>query len=169
MSYLPWFSYDASTGGGSGSVTKGQNGRMQVEFDTKSLKIPPITDNTTRCNGLPLPPLLRIDIKPKTLKGWVCRSTGEIQLTYEAVFQLHAPFFSPPELVVRTVLSTELVRAEAKNRKTVLQGQRLDDQGHARLVGVSSVPKTGHFVTDVLLQLPANALAILAAKFEFKQ
>lgn len=46
-----------------------------------------------------------------------------------------------------------------------LQGTRVDEQGHAVLVGVATVPRTSHWPTDLMLRLPAEATAVLRVEF----
>jgi hypothetical protein len=106
ISYLPWFSYDARNGGGSGSATWLPNGKIALEFDAQTLIVPPLETSTTRISGAPLPPLLQINIHPRQLAGWLDPSTGEVLLQYDAQFVLSAPLYHPPPLMVRTLLTT---------------------------------------------------------------
>lgn len=69
ISNLPWFSYDASTGGGVGTASASREpGRLNILFRPEDLVIPPLNRKTTKVSGwLPLPPLIEINIMPQVL------------------------------------------------------------------------------------------------------
>ena len=67
MSRYPTFAYDAAGGGGLGSVS-GNDETLNISFDPKALNIPPVTSQSAKVLGLPLPPGLRIGITPLKLE-----------------------------------------------------------------------------------------------------
>lgn len=91
------------------------------------------------------------------LEGWLQTDIGEVCLQYNARFVLRAPFVPLSELSVQTTLTT--------NSDGPLRGQRLDSDGRGVLVGTAIIPKTGNLITDVLLRLPTQAHAMMAAQF----
>ena len=123
MGYLPWFTYDARSGSGPAVATRQHDGRWHLTFNPAALVIPPLNAPTTRIGGaLPLPSFMTLHIKQTLLEGWIDLDSGEVQLQYDAVFTLHAPFYSPPALHVSTTLTTETLCSGGR----VLQGKRLD-------------------------------------------
>ena len=56
---------------GSGSET-----RISLCFDVRSFEGPPVTSETTKVFGVPLPPGIRIELMPLKLEGWLDTSTG---------------------------------------------------------------------------------------------
>lgn len=84
ISRYPDFEYNAEGGRGTGTATrksidKDSNGEISVEFDLKTLYIPPLTSSTTKFLGLPLPPFLRIDITPEMFHGSIIPETGQVK------------------------------------------------------------------------------------------
>ena len=70
ISRYPDFEYDAEGGTGTGTGTKLTDGNeLSVSFELKTLYIPPLTGATTKFLGLPLPPLLKINIVPQLFQG----------------------------------------------------------------------------------------------------
>lgn len=65
VSLYPTFSYDASGGGGSGSVRQGDDGLLHLTFDVATLNIPPINSQHASIIGIPVPPPLNIAIVPQ--------------------------------------------------------------------------------------------------------
>ncbi|KAF9598902.1 hypothetical protein IFM89_032756 [Coptis chinensis] len=52
---------------------------ISVSFDLQTLYIPPLNSATTRFLGLPLPPLLKIDIVPELFQGTIDEDTGKVK------------------------------------------------------------------------------------------
>lgn len=79
----PDFKYNAQGGKGigKGTNTQGSKGETMVDFDVKTLYIPPLTTATTKFLGLPLPPFLRIDIVPQLFKGSINSESGQVSST----------------------------------------------------------------------------------------
>jgi hypothetical protein len=164
VSIYPTFSYNAAGGGGIGRIV-GQDGDIAtVEFDPKTLNIPPIDYRSTKVIGIPIPPPLQIRIIPKELKGTVNMKTGEANLDFDAAFQFDAgSIYHAAPLSVLTTLSTEGSSGD------LLQGtgNRMTADGKAKLAGVARVPKTGDAFLDSFLLLPSEALAVLSADIRF--
>ena len=85
----PTFTYNPTTGGGSGQlVGPPTDGRQHVRFDTAVLNIPTVSWRNTRIAGFA--PILgaSIAIKPTKLEGYVEQQTGRVQLTFCCQFNL---------------------------------------------------------------------------------
>jgi hypothetical protein len=163
VSVYPTFDYNASGGGGVGTV-KQEGDLLRVTFDPASLQIPAIQYSTTAVLGVPIPPPLKIEIRPRRLEGTVNPATGEAELEFLADFAFTAaPLYTAAPLVVSTTLTTEA--SEGAFRKG--QGVRLGGDGRARLVGVARVPRTEDAFLNNFLMLPTDALAVLSAEIEF--
>lgn len=67
--------------------------------------------------------------------------------------------YKAPPLVVETVLTSE----ESKGKMRGGKGERLDEQGRCRLVGVATVEPVNDFFMDTFLGLPTECLASLNA------
>ncbi|GAB4821512.1 hypothetical protein N2152v2_008558 [Parachlorella kessleri] len=106
FSYLPWFTYDASAGVGLGTATWEAGNRLAVEFDPDTLVVPSLDSTTTSIYGAPLLPGMTVAITPRRLAGWLNPATGEMWLHYDAEFLFSAPLWTPPPLIVRTLLTT---------------------------------------------------------------
>lgn len=82
ISRYPDFEYNAEGGKGTGTDTGITNTEFDdetaVEFDVKTLYIPPLTTATTKFLGLPLPPFLKIDIVPLLFKGTINQQSGKV-------------------------------------------------------------------------------------------
>lgn len=160
----PRFRYDARGGGGVSAVADTPADDWQaLRFDPAALRIPALSARTTRFLGLPLPPGLRITIAPQRLEGHWQPSSGRVELTFEARFQLLvAERPVAPDLRVATRLTTE----EARGRRHQVRGAPLDGEGLGVLVGLATVPATGEGWLDRFLQLPDEALAVLRCRLQ---
>ncbi|XP_057815195.2 uncharacterized protein LOC131028842 isoform X2 [Cryptomeria japonica] len=76
----PDFEYNAEGGGGDGVGENLSDGRVEIRFDVGSLYIPPLTYQTTKFLGLPLPPILSISILPQAFQGFMDQDTGGVKL-----------------------------------------------------------------------------------------
>lgn len=120
--------------------------------------------STSAVLGIPIPPPLKISILPEKLQGTIDPTTGETNLDFLARFEFTvASLYKAPPLLVSTVLTSE--SSTGKLRKGV--GERLTANGHAMLVGVAEVPKTGDGFLDSFLILPTDALAVMSAEMKF--
>ena len=159
----PRFRYDATGGMGLATIgPSGADGLQSVRFETTSLQIPDLECRTTRVLGLPLPPGLRIAIVPEQLEGSLNASSGAVHLHFRArfLFRVGRLYLAPALLVV-----TELTTGGVQSRRHRLDGETLDGQGNALLVGVARVPPSGEGWVDRFLGLPDEALALLRCRF----
>jgi hypothetical protein len=79
IAMYPDFVYNADGGGGFGTIEKCKDGgKSAVVFDPAELYIPPLESKTTRFLGLPLPPLIRIQIVPRHFKGFIDNTGGKV-------------------------------------------------------------------------------------------
>jgi hypothetical protein len=85
VSIYPIFKYNASGGGGDGSVEQ-RGDKLQVVFDASKLLIPALSWRTASMFGVPIPPPLKIDIYPSRL---------EVRLLLVACACMHAGFSGP--------------------------------------------------------------------------
>jgi hypothetical protein len=177
ISIYPAFAYDAS-GGGGGAVTTHPASEADLPpgvppppptatalaFNPSTVTIPTLNWRTTRFLGLPLPPGLEIAVTPLALGGWVDRESGEAALAFRADFQFSAfGFYRPPIIPVQTLLVT----SQAKGAQLTGTGRRLEG-GTARLAGVARVPVLKDAFLSWFLRLPADCLAEMDARFDFK-
>jgi hypothetical protein len=110
---------------------------------------------------MPLPPGLAIVIVPQRLSGRWQPQSGEVELAFEARFQLLLAGRSlVPDLQVSTCLGTGAVAGERQRA----EGCPLDGGGRGVLVGVAQVPPTGTWWLDRFLGLPGEALAVLGCQ-----
>ncbi|QEY31102.1 hypothetical protein EVJ50_01365 [Synechococcus sp. RSCCF101] len=164
IGFYPPFHYDASGGGGTGTLGPADaQGRQALQFPAADLSIPPLDGRSGRWLGLPLPPGLSIRIIPERLEGSLHRASGALQLQFEARFRFRVgALLSPPDLLVRTCLSTGASQGERHSGS----GQPLDGSGQALLVGVAAVPPCGAAWLDRFLGLPDEALAVLRCRLD---
>jgi hypothetical protein len=154
----PRFLYNASGGGGEGSLAAADaNGWRGITLDPSTLTIPPLDWRSTRFLGLPLPPGLRIAIEPDELSGRWQEASGALELSFRARFRFTAFGIAAPELMV----ATRLTSCSVSSTHHTAQGRPLDSQGSGTVVGVALVPPTGNLVFDRFLGLPGEALALL--------
>ena len=155
----PAFSYDARGGGGDGLLGPlNQDGLRSLRFDPKNLIIPALSWRTTQILGLPMPPGLNISITTQKLEGSFAPDSGELSLQFEAQFCFTVgSWLTAPDLTVNTCLSSGKVESQRHH----VQGQALDVDGNAVLVGVATVPLSGAAWLDQFLGLPDEALAVL--------
>jgi len=163
VSVYPTFSYDASGGGGVATLRDLGDGKYFASWDANQLDIPPLDYRSTKVLGIPIPPPLKIVIKPKSLEGVIDMETGKADLDFVASFEFEAGLYHAKPLSVATTLTTETSSGD------LLQGagEKIHAQGKARLVGVAQVPKTGDGFLDSFLMLPSEALAVLSADLQF--
>ena len=159
----PTFSYNASDGGGQGTLIASQNNIFYLSFSSKTFYIPPLTYKNTKFLSIPLPPGLKIKMHMDKLEGTVDKSSGEV------LFQLEAKFIFSiltiikfPYLLVNTTLSTEKIKGNSHAAK----GFILQKNGKMKLVGISIIPPTGNKVLDTFLNLPNEAIAELKCEIK---
>nr|GLL39325.1 uncharacterized protein LOC109151087 [Ipomoea trifida] len=164
ISRYPDFEYNAEGGRGSGRGVKNneEDDEISVDFELKSVYIPPLTTATTKFLGLPLPPLLKIDIVPELFRGTINQESGKIDLEFRAKFWFSiGSVYRAPPLVVETVLTSE----ESKGKMKKGRGERLknNEGGSCRLVGVATVQPIDDVFLNTFLSLPTECLAVLNA------
>ena len=116
VSSWPDFDYDAS-----GATTLGvveppdakHPGALRLRFDVRTFEGPPVCGRTTRVFGVPLPPGVRIDIVPLSLRGWLDPATGACALDFDAEFRgsiFGEGFVKLPAMTIRSPLTTGAAR-----------------------------------------------------------
>nr|XP_043617043.1 uncharacterized protein LOC122588888 [Erigeron canadensis] len=170
ISRYPDFEYNAKGGEGSGIGKKmvgvDFNGETSVDFDVKTLYIPSLSTATTKFLGLPLPPFLKIEIVPEIFRGIINLESGKVDLKFKAKFWFSVgSIYKAPPLMVETLLTSE----ESKGNQRSGTGQRLDEQGRCKLVGVATVEQIDDFLMNSFLDLPSECLAILNATIIFSK
>ena len=162
-SYPP-FSYDASGGGGKGTLLPSKkNNILFLSFSSKTFSIPPLTSKTTKFLSLPLPPGLKIEMSMDTLEGTIDKNSGEILLRFESKFILNVgTMMKFPALLVKTSLQTGRVKGKLHES----QGMVLQKNGQAKLVGTAMIAPTGNNILDTFLALPNEALAELRCEIK---
>ncbi|KAI4378126.1 hypothetical protein MLD38_015654 [Melastoma candidum] len=162
----PDFEYDARGGTGKGTglalqlSSKDENDEIPVSFNLETVYIPPLMSTTTKFLGLPLPPFLRIDIIPELFQGSIGRESGKVDLRFKAKFCFSVgSIYKAPPLIVETVLTSE----ESSGKMRRGRGERLDEGGRCRLVGVATVEPIDDILMNSFLGLPTECLADLRA------
>ncbi|CAK7337180.1 unnamed protein product [Dovyalis caffra] len=167
ISRYPDFEYNAHGGTGTGTGTKTKDGDLNtisVSFDLKTLYIPPLTSGTTTFLGLPLPPFLKIDIVPELFQGTIDQDSGKVDLEFMARFLFSVgTIYRAPSLLVKTVLTSEESTGTIRSGR----GERLDEEGKCRLVGVATVDPINDVFMNTFLGLPTECLAKLSAVISF--
>ena len=155
----PAFNYNACGGGGKATSLQNQKDNLlHISFSSKRFSIPPLNSKTTRFLSLPLPPGLKIEMFMDQLVGTIDKRSGEVLLKFESKFIFSiGEMLKFPELVVNTLLTTGKVKGKSHEG----YGQMIQNNGKAKLVGISLIPKTGNKILDAFLGLPNEALAEL--------
>ena len=160
----PTFTYNASGGGGEGTlVPSKKNNIYYLFFSSKTFSIPPLNSRTTKFLFLPLPPSFKIKMSLDKLEGTINQNSGEICLEFESkfIFSIGA-IIKFPSLLVQTSLQTGKVKGKLH------EGQGIVPQkdGKTKLVGIAIIPPTGNKILDIFLGLPNEALAELECEIK---
>ena len=161
----PPFTYNANGGGGIATLLPSQRKNLlHIRFSSKTFSIPPLTSKTTKFLSLPLPPGLKIEMSMEKLEGTIDKNSGEVLLNFESkfVFSIGAAL-KFPDLIVKSFLTTAKVKGKLHEGEGII----LQKNCTAKLVGISSIPKTNNKILDHFLGLPNEALAEL--KCEIKE
>ena len=161
---FPPFSYNASGGGGKGTLLSSKNKNLlYFSFSSKTFSIPPLTSKTTKFLSLPLPPGLKIEIFMDRLEGTINLNSGEIFFEFESKFVFCiGTLIKFPDLLVKSSLNTGVVKGKSHKAKGLI----LQKNGKAKLVGISMISPTGNKILDIFLGLPNEALAELQCEFK---
>tara|TARA_B100000965_G_scaffold312062_1_gene271769 strand:- start:452 stop:982 length:531 start_codon:yes stop_codon:yes gene_type:complete len=160
----PAFSYNASGGGGKGTlIPTEKNNLISLSFSPTTFAIPPLTSKTTKFLSLPLPPGIKIAICMDKLEGTIDKNSGEVLLKFESkfIFTL-GDIIKFPHLLVKTSLQTGKVKGHLHQGNGII----LQKDGKTKLVGISIIPKTGNKILDTFLGLPNEALAELQCEIK---
>ena len=155
----PPFIYNANGGGGKATLLPShKNNLLCISFSSQTFSIPPLTSRTTKFLSLPLPPGLKIEMFMDQLVGTIDKRSGEVLLKFESKFIFSiGEMLKFPELRVNTLLKTGKVKGKLHEG----EGQFLNHNGKTKLVGISTIPKTGNKILDAFLGLPNEAIAEL--------
>ncbi len=159
IGYFPYFSYNAKNGGGKAIIICSEKENiLNLKFIPQDFSIPPLTYQTTRFLGIPLPPGLKIEMNMDKLDGTLNKRSGEVLLDFESRFLFSIfSLFTFPELFVKTTLETGHVKSTLFEES----GLKRQKNGEAILVGIALIPNTGNKFLDFFLGLPTEALAVL--------
>ena len=155
----PPFTYNAYEGGGKAKLLPNQKDNLiHISFSSKTFSIPPLTSKTTRFLSLPLPPGFKIEISMDQLEGTIDKDSGEVLLKFESKFLFSiGAMIKFPNLTIKTLLKTGKVKGQLHEG----EGKVLQNNGKTKLVGIATIPTTGHKILDTFLGLPNEALAEL--------
>tara|TARA_Y100001968_G_C19435738_1_gene759528 strand:+ start:1647 stop:2180 length:534 start_codon:yes stop_codon:yes gene_type:complete len=161
----PQFIYNASGGGGEGTIIqKINNNSYYVNFTTNEFSIPSLSWRSTKILNIPLPPGIEIKMSLEKLDGTIDQDTKQISLDFESKFNLSIlTIFKFPSLNVKTTLSTGEIITSLYEEK----GLPLQENGETTLVGKAIIPPTTNKLLNIFLDLPNEALAILKCEIEF--
>ena len=160
----PPFIYNAYGGGGKATLLPNQtNNLIHISFSSTTFAIPPLTSKTTKFLSFPLPPSLKIEMSMDKLEGTINKQSGEILLRFESKFLFSiGSIIKFPKLIVKTLLTTGNVKGNSHEGK----GQIIQNNGKTKLVGISTIPKSGNKFLDTFLGLPNEALAELKCEIK---
>ncbi|KAJ6817518.1 uncharacterized protein M6B38_404505 [Iris pallida] len=163
----PDFEYNANGGTGTaigrhtGLAAGAKDDDISVSFNVETLYIPALTCETTRFLGLPLPPFLKIEIVPEAFEGTINKTSGKVDLQFRAKFWFSVGrLYRAPPLLVDTTLTSEESIGNMREGK----GERIDEEGRCRLVGVATVDPIDDVLMNSFLGLPTECIAIMDAK-----
>ena len=164
--------------------------KLAVAFDASTLSIPAIESATADVMGVPLPPLFKVEIVPRSLEGFLEMRTGKVELQLDADFVPGVrPLYASAPIKLAVTLTTETTWGAVRSAR----GKRIDSEGRCVLVGVARVPPTRRApaaeqgrprrvvrrparppaglrsdpLVSATLLLPTDALIMLQARFEF--
>ncbi|KAK8945291.1 hypothetical protein KSP40_PGU007348 [Platanthera guangdongensis] len=160
----PDFEYNAIGGIGTAigeARTTNPADEIFVDFDIGTIHVPPLTGATTRFLGLPLPPLLKIDIALEIFQGTVNRKSGRVGI-FRGILEFfkHCSCYWAPPLMVETALTSE----ESKGSMRRGRGKMMDGKVMCRLVGVANVDPIDDAFMNFFFGLPTECDAELSAQ-----
>tara|TARA_Y100001968_G_C19268125_1_gene672757 strand:+ start:243 stop:776 length:534 start_codon:yes stop_codon:yes gene_type:complete len=162
-SYPP-FHYDARGGGGKAKLRQTEKENiLHLSFSSETFSVPPLTWQTTKFLSFPLPRGLKIEMSMNKLEGTIDTISGEILLRFDSHFTFEiGSIYTFPALLIKTSLTTGHVKGNLHEEEGLVR----QDNGQAKLVGISMIPITGNKVLDTFLGLPNEALAILNCEIQ---
>ena len=97
------------------------------------------------------------------LAGTINKESGEVLLKFESKFLFSiGSMLEFPELKVKTLLTTGKVQGKLHQGK----GEIIQNNGKTKLVGISTIPRTGNKIIDSFLGLPNEAIAELRCEIK---
>ncbi len=97
------------------------------------------------------------------LEGTIDQNSGEILFEFESKFIFSiGQIIKFPNLLVKSSLQTGIVKGKLHEGK----GFTLQENGKAKLVGISTITPTGNKFLDKFLNLPNEALAELQCEIK---
>ena len=156
---FPPFSYNASGGGGKGTLLPSKKKNiLNLSFSSKTFSIPALTSKTTKFLSFPLPPGIKIEMSMDKLEGTIDKNSGQALFKFESKFIFSiGTIIKFSDLLVKTSLKTGKVKGKLHQGKGIV----LQKNGRIKLVGISIIPPTGNKILDTFLGLPNEALAEL--------
>lgn len=148
------YPYDGAGSNGVGKLGPVEDGRATVEFS--DFVIPPM-------QVVPGSDEILIEITAHRLSGVIDFCTGFVELDYDATF---TPFVGNEEMTSISVVTT-ITTETSSGYSQIVSGERLDRWGDALLVGVARVPPTDDFWTNLVLDLPNDAVCQLPVHLDF--
>jgi len=106
-----------------------------------------------------------INILPTDMIGTVNFCTGELEYAFDALFEQVIFGNVQGGLSIVSVLTTETVSGDY----WTMTGRRLDEKDDLQLVSVAVTPRTGDWFTDLLLDLPTDAVSVNESHLDFPQ
>lgn len=148
------YPYDGKGSNGVGTLGPVVDGRATVDFS--QIQIPPL-------QFIPGLDAIRVEIEPHGLSGEIDFCTGRIELDFDSTF---TPFIGDREVTSLSVVTTITTDTSTGFSQTVT-GERLDRWGDALLVGAAQVPLTDDPLTNLMLDLPNDAVCELPVHLHF--
>jgi hypothetical protein len=153
------FDYDGKGSNGVGRLGPVVDGRVSVDFS--QFQIPHL-------QMIPGLDSIRVEIEPRSLSGEIdfCTGridTGRIELDFDSTFTSIVGEREVTSLSVVTTITTDT----STGFTHTVTGERLDRWGDAGLVGVAKVPETDDLMTNLILNLPNDAVCELPVHLHF--
>jgi hypothetical protein len=173
LSWLPVLEYNPADptygmAGGEAEVNPTTTpGVVHVQADTSTLVMPPVSRATASLQGsrIRMIPFAKVTLQITRLEGNADIAAGKVEMDVvsTAVVQVGRIYRSKP-LKLNMRMTTET----AAGKKFRCWGTRTDkSSGFTRLAGVTKVARTGSWLLDLLLGLPAEAFMVLETSLVF--
>lgn len=149
------FPYDARGPGSPGTITYQGDGKAELVFLAEDMEV----THMEFIPGLPI----GVEIIPTDQIGTIDFCTGDVQYSFDSLFQPFVFEFRPEPMSV----VTEQTTGTSSGLFREVTGRRLDERGDLRMVSVAVVPETGDPAVDDPLGLPTDAVSELEMHFDF--